>query len=155
MKRLFEQASFSHSRTQAHFEGAESNCFLHCENKVLSWHEEHPSHQFLHASTVPGSAGGQEGGPFKTHYCEKVAFRRRDPKKNHTLSLLCAWFQNIRLSCGVVRYGWLKDAQRPMPLSSHVLLFTEQIKGYNASYITVTVYCIIFINLFFCCKGWI
>lgn len=30
-----------------------------------------------------------------------------------------------------------------------MLLFTDQVKDYNASYITVTVYCIIFVNLFF------
>lgn len=30
-----------------------------------------------------------------------------------------------------------------------MLLFTEQIKDYDASYITVKVYCIIFVNLFF------
>lgn len=34
-----------------------------------------------------------------------------------------------------------------MPVTSDV--FGEQIKDYDASYITVTVYCIIFVNLFF------
>lgn len=40
--------------------------------------------------------------------------------------------------------------KRPMPATSDV--FTEQIKDYDASYITVTVYCIIFVNLFFAVK---
>lgn len=37
-----------------------------------------------------------------------------------------------------------------MPVTSDV--FGEQIKDYDASYITVTVYCIIFVNLFFAVK---
>lgn len=41
--------------------------------------------------------------------------------------------------------------RRPMPETSDVL-FTEQIKDYDASHITFTVYCIIFVNLFFAVK---
>lgn len=45
----------------------------------------------------------------------------------------------------VVRRGWLKDAHR----IHHRCCFAEQIKDYDASHIAVTVYCIIFVNLFF------
>lgn len=40
-----------------------------------------------------------------------------------------------------------------MPVTSNVLLSsTEQIKDYDASYVTVTVCCIIFVILFFAVK---
>lgn len=39
-----------------------------------------------------------------------------------------------------------------MPVTSDVLLSTEQIKDYDASHVTVTVCCIIFVNLFFAVK---
>lgn len=39
-----------------------------------------------------------------------------------------------------------------MPVTSDVLLSTEQIKDYDASYVTGTVCCIIFVNLYFAVK---
>lgn len=39
-----------------------------------------------------------------------------------------------------------------MPVTSDVLLSTEQNKDYDAAYVTVTVCCIIFVNLFFAVK---
>ncbi len=39
-----------------------------------------------------------------------------------------------------------------MPVTSDVLLSSEQIKDYDASYVTGTVCCIIFVNLYFAVK---
>lgn len=116
-----------------------------CEIFVLYWHGEHPSHQCLHASTVPGGARGGEGGAHWSPTIAKSGIQWKSSEEWDLTVCLGAVYQ-------VVRHGWLKDAHR---IHQRCCCFAERIKDYDASRVAVTVYCIIFVNLFFFCKGWI
>lgn len=110
-----------------------------CEIFVLYWHGEHPSHQCLHASTVPGGARGGEGGAHSSPTIAKSGIQWKSPEEWDLTVCLGGVYQ-------VVRHGWLKDAHR---IHQRCCCFAERIKDYDASRVAVTVYCIIFVNLFF------
>lgn len=160
MQSLSERASFSHSgdtrardTSRVHvrlfvllfFLSSSSSSPPHCETFVLYWHGEHPSHQCLHASTVPGGARGGDGagGPFKSHYSDKWHFVRGE----RTLRCVIDGVQQV------VRCGWLKDAHRLnlsccccLPNKSKTMMRRALLSQYTALFLLI---------YFFLCKGWI
>lgn len=161
MQSLFEQASFSHSGTRARVCGeVESirayflclffSCRLpppHCEPFVLYWHGEHPSHQCLHASAVPGGAlGGDEG--VRGHSSPTIATSGIRLEVNDACARVLHGVQQV------VGREWLKDARRLnqsccwcLPNKSKTTMRRALLSQYIALFLLI--------YFIFLCKGWI